>query len=332
MVKWLPIAYVLLVLVFSPRETSGYDHASLYDQAILLKALQIYEQKLRGLWEEDLLAKLPVREQDELRDVVLELPLIGTNRSVLDYYADLPGRRVVIPILSVQFLDDLVTTWAWLEKRGCNNLLLFNYVAVLRHQGPLDLHNGPRNTFGVPPNIFSDEFIYDVSGKALKSTIYFLTAHEAGHLLYRHLPYAEIDSLEIAQQQEMQADAFALDVMRRIGVAPTALAMFFSVTTVFEAVPADFASLSEYKRLLKSRSTHPLSSERLSAVAEQIRENAGQFARLQNDQTKWESQFQIMAEQITKLAEELDSREIRLDLKRRGLTAKPAQLASACKK
>jgi len=325
---------LFLAILVAANAGEAADYATLYSPGTLQNSYNTYARNLRGLWEEDLLSRLIGAERQAAANVRLELPLIGAHRHPFDYYASPLRRRVIVPILSVKFFDDICTAIAWMERRGCNKLAVSDYVGVIRYQDPSNLPGGrfpsPLETFGVPNNALQDPFVYDVSGKALKSGIYFLMAHELAHVMYRHRGYDRITANE-AQEQEIQADAFALNLMRRIAVPPVGMSFFFLVFSRFELAPGDFGTLSQYEAYLRERATHPLTSNRLTAIADGIRRNVDSFVRGQRDPTLWRPRIFGMADDLQKIGQTLDDRAIRELQRYRSRTVTLAELAAACR-
>ena len=155
-------------------------------------------------------------------------------------------------------------------------------------------------------------------------------AHELAHILYRHRGYGSITAAE-AQEQESQADAFALNVMRRISVAPMGMSIFFLVASRFELAPGDFETLAQYEAYLREHSTHPLTSNRLLAIAQGIRSNVDSFTRGQASPTLWRPRILAVADDIQRIGRTLDDRAIRELQRHRSQRVTLAELASACR-
>jgi hypothetical protein len=305
----------------------------MYSRAELESAAHTYSPNLKGIWIEDLQGQLAPAERQMAAQTMLELPLVGAQRGVFDFYADPVRRRVTIPILSVKFLDDLMIALAWLEQRQCDTKAAFDDVSMLRYQSPVSLRDGrfppPRRALGVPEGALADSVIDDMSQKALKSAIYFLMAHELAHVLYSHRSYESLSTAE-AQQQEHEADHFALRLMRRIGVPPLGMVAFFSAASRIDPVRADFASIAEYRSHLQQSQTHPLSPERLQAISTYIRQNAVAFTRVQPSPSASLPRVQKAADDIQQLAVLLADPQVRAQQRRAGLDRSFVDLRRCC--
>lgn len=304
------------------------DVGRLYTQADLAKAGARYAPNLKGLWEEDFLSRLTPAERQQGGAVALTLPLIGAQRTPIDFYANALERRVSLPISSVKFLDDISIAIAYYERKGCGMGTVSDYVGVLRER-PDELSSAPREALGVPADALKDEFVDDVSQKLLKSTVYFIVAHEYAHVMYGHAGYKSITAAQ-AQRQETEADAFALEVMRRIAVPPLSMAHFFMLVSRLEKSPADFETQAEYEAYLRTRATHPISSRRIIAVANALQANAASYARLQPNPQAWTQRIGMIAGQVRAVGETLDDPKMRQFMTMRSRTIAPASLRAGC--
>lgn len=312
----------------------GTDYSSMYDRDTLQRAYQTYSQNLRGVWQEDLLGRLTTAEQQAAHGIKLDLPLIGASRRPFEFYASASSRTVTIPILSVKFFDEIATASAWLEQKGCEPLTVSDYAGMIAYRSPSAFPGGryptPLEAIGVPSNALDNNFVNDVSGKNLKSAIYFLMAHELAHILYKHRGNYEVPAA-VSREQERQADAFAINVMRRIAVPPMGMSVFFTVASRFEPAPGDFGSMEAYERRLRELGTHPLTSDRLIAVAQGIRNNVDSFIRAQPSPLLWRPRMLDLAGTIENIGRTLDDREIREYQRMRSLQLTYAHLRSACR-
>jgi len=324
----------VLFLINCYTSVSAKDFTSIYSKSTLNKAAQTYSENLQGVWEYDLKGRLTAQERTSASGVSMVLPAIGQHRYPLDFYADSSARRVTIPIMSVKFFDDVCIAMAWMEKKGCNMMLVSDYVGMLGYKENNSFPGGrypePLSALGVPGDAPDDQYVNDVSGKALKSGIYFLMAHELAHVLYRHQGYDRITASQ-AQRQEMEADNFALNLMRRISVPPVGVVIFFMIASRFESAPGDFGSLAEYESYLREQSTHPLTSARLMSIADYIRDNAHDFTRGQQEPTQWYPRILSMSEEIRTIGSTLDDRNIRELQRMRSISITTNDLRNACR-
>jgi hypothetical protein len=321
----------VLSVLFAHTANARWE--TLYDRSTLEAAFKLYSKSLQDTWTEDFLAKLVLQERQTLENVQLSLPLVGEHKHPFDYYALVSRQLVVIPIQSVKFLDDLATAHAWLLNRKCSDQAVLDYVGFLRFGDLKSMAGGrlptPSAALGVPNDALKNAWVYDISGKILKSIVYFVMAHETGHVMHAHAPYNQLTGIQ-AQNQEKQADKFALDVMQRIGLTPQALAFFFLATSWFEPMPSDFASQKEYDTARKQLATHPLSSDRLKAIADRMETNAAEFAKSEPNRQSAEQIVRVAGATIRKISGMLDDPKIREYQKFRGQRVEPQVLRNAC--
>lgn len=304
------------------------DVGRLYSQSELASAGSRYAPNLRGLWDEDFLTRLAPGERQRAGKVTLLLPLMGARRSPLDFYSSPPERQVFLPIASVKFLDDMSIAIAYHESRGCGMGAVSDYVGLLRTQSST-MKGSPRDALGVPANALGDKVVDDVSQKLLKSMVYFIVAHEFAHVMYQHKSYKTIGAQE-AQRQETEADGFALEVMRRIAVPPLSMVHFFTLVSRLETSPADFETLDQYEAFLRQGATHPVSAQRIFAVADALQVNVKAFAVLQSNPAQWEVRLLQAVRDLRAIGATLDDRAMRQYLTYRAQTINPASLRVAC--
>lgn len=305
---------------------------TMYQGAQLQSSSKIYAPNLRGMWTEDMRARLGPEDQQALAGVQLVSPLVGAHGHPLDYYADVAARRIYIPILSVRFLDDLAIAQSWMIHRACAQPALIDYVAMLRHRNPAEFPGGryptPREALRVPDDVLKIGYVDDLSGKILKSTVFFLIAHEAAHIRLGHRTYGQLTP-EQAQAQEMQADSFALDVMQLVGVPPNGLPLFFTTAYAFEPAPSDFASPAAYEAHRRSV-THPVTTDRLLAIAHRMQSQAARFAHAEPDPAKVTRIVFEGGAQVALLAGNLQDVKLKEFQKLRGRSVDLPTLHSAC--
>lgn len=324
----------LLFAVSFIAPVSARDYTTIYSNSTLSSAARTYSQNLQDVWQYDLKGRLVGQERVSAAGVGMALPTIGRHRYPLDFYADSSARKITIPIMSVKFFDDISIAMAWMERNSCNMMLVSDYVGMLGYQENSSFPGGrypePLSALGVPENALNDHYVNDVSGKALKSGIFFLMAHELAHVLYRHQGYDKITAGQ-AQQQEIEADHFALNLMRRISVPPVGMVIFFMIASRFESAPGDFDSIADYESHLRQQSTHPLTSARLISIADYIRDHAHDFTRGQQQPAQWYPRIISISEDIRQIGSTLDDPRIRELQRRRSIAITTNNLKNACR-
>jgi len=147
--------------------------------------------------------------------------------------------------------------------------------------------------------------------KVLGDTMVFIMAHEMGHLFHNHQP-----NLGAAQSrlQESEADAFAVELMGRMGMPPVGISYYFTLATPFEC---------------PVRSTHPLTGERVNRLAVTLRDNAALFARDKPSPQHERQLIEAIARELEGLAGLLDDPDIRESTRLIGQSSKVADFSGA---
>jgi predicted Zn-dependent protease len=123
--------------------------------------------------------------------------------------------------------------------------------------------------------------VADLARKIYGSALAFIVAHELGHIYYQH-PDSKDVPREQERQHEVEADRFAIQLLRRMGSPPGGEVFFFDLLAHLEQNRFDFPTGEEYEHHLAS-ATHPLTSDRLQALGQEIERWAGDFAREERD-------------------------------------------------
>jgi hypothetical protein len=167
---------------------------------------------------------------------------------------------VPVGIDSLQFLDDLSTVRAWLDSRHCDGSLLQNY--IFHHATPNGQPLDPVSAFGLDrESILTDSFVRDVSDKYYHTAMWFLLAHEIGHVARGQGGPSTLD-------EENAADDFALDVMRRKRLPPVGLVLYMTVIALYDNKVA--------------QRTHASGGERLQRMADALHRSPGDFVAVTN--------------------------------------------------
>ena len=131
-----------------------------------------------------------------------------------------------------------------------------------------------------------------------------------GHILNRH-PGNSVVQAEVSRTNERQADAFALHVLRRDQAIPMGAILFFQMTA-FTASPGrfDYPTVEEWQQALRA-ATHPVTSDRVRALAEGLRAGA--------DRYDTDRAIAVdVADKLKKIAAEMDDRDWQLYFRRIG--------------
>jgi hypothetical protein len=279
-------------------------HASLYPDDTLRYWRSRYEPNIRYNLDELILQRLSATERQSAKGLRLDFRLRGSN-DPMAYYVQ--GPVITISTLSVKFLDDLSIAFVWLMENGFSIETISYYADVLKYRNPAELPAGryppPLDALGIPKDALKDPEVDDASQKILKSAIVFILAHEVGHIVRGHSSSAE---LETRVRFETEADQFATDLFRRIGVVPAGIVLFFLANTHLSCHRGDFDTHGEWVKWVRDSATHPLSGTRLTALASELRRDPGAFVKSEQNPSRLVPGVITIADQIAGMAPLVD--------------------------
>ena len=122
---------------------------------------------------------------------------------------------------------------AWLNAHGYDGTTVRDYVGVLLREATLS-PGAPLptvfRTLGVPDNAREESAVANRADRNFGNTIVFLLTHELGHALKKHDTHSQ-DPMQ-KRRQEIEADAVAIEMMRRIGQVPIGVEFWFDVERI----------------------------------------------------------------------------------------------------
>ena len=129
----------------------------------------------------------------------------------------------MLPLSSVKLVSDLSLALAWYNRNRLPEQKVFDYAAMLAFRGPAPdgVKALPLAALGVPDDADNDPAVDGLFQKLFGTTMVFIMAHETGHLFHGHR--ANVGEAR-SRQQEGEADAFAVEMMARMGRRPSASA------------------------------------------------------------------------------------------------------------
>ncbi len=234
----------------------------MYDTATLEYWGARYRQSTYKIRDQLILKYLKTSESQALAGVRLDFPLKGLGGEPLEFYTPAGHSKVVMPILSMKFLDDLCTAYAWLQVNGYSLETISDYTAMLKYASfPDGRYPAPLRALHIPENALSDPRVSELSLGHFVSARAFILLHELGHIYHRDPPTGTI-SAEQSRLNEEQADSFAAEVMSRTPVPPLGIIVFFMADAHWANYPPD------------PNATHPVSGHRLHTLAAHLEDSA----------------------------------------------------------
>lgn len=234
------------------------DLSRLYDESTLEYWKGRYERSTNKILNE---AIWPALLSDEKRSLggkpVIEFPLWAEGESrenPLAFYNPVNSMRIVFPVLSLKFLDDLCTAYAWLQIKGYSLETISEYTAILSYgKPPPGGFPSPLKALHIPENALKDPEVDELALGHFVTSRTFILLHEMGHILYGHHARTFTESIH----NEQQADHFAVSVMQRTPLPPLGMLVYFFAAAHWSDFPP-------------KRGTHPLDGERVQAMADNV--------------------------------------------------------------
>ena len=288
-----------------------FDWSSFYPPAALDRVAQRSAPGLRSNFEQVLLPRLTDRERQQLGGISLDLSRRDYAEHPLNFYAA-TGGKVVLPLSSIKLVSDLSLALAWYNRKRLPEHKVFDYAAMLAFRGPAPdgVKALPLAALGVPDDADNDAAVNGLFQKLFGTTMVFILGHETGHLFHSHR--ANVGEAR-SRQQEGEADAFAVELMARMGAAPVGISFFFNFAAPFECA---------------ERSTHPLSGERINRLTMALQNNASLFARNAPSPQQERQAIESITLHLGKVAKLLDDPDVRESMRLVGLSSKVADFAA----
>lgn len=289
-----------------------FNWSGFYPPAAIDRVAQRTTPGLRSNFEQVLLPRLTDRERQKLGGISLDLSRREYAEHPLNFYAA-TGGKVVLPLSSVKLVSDLSLALAWYNRKRLPEQKVFDYAAMLAFRGPAPdgVKALPLAALGVPDDADNDPAVNGLFQKLFGTTVVFIMAHETGHLFHGHR--ANVGEAR-SRQQESEADAFAVELMARMGEPPIGISFYFMMAAPFECA---------------ERSTHPLSGERINRLVAAVRDNAPLFARNKPSPQQERQIIESIAQELGKVAQLVDDPDIRRSMRLAGLSSKVADFAAA---
>ncbi len=261
-----------------------------YSEEELSYVQKVYGANLQQLLFTDVLPFLTLSERRTLSTIKMHFPLRGHDAGLFEFAMQLKTGEMYVSALSVKFFDDISIALAWYEDKNKDKQKIVEYLLSLSAQ--YSQASAPLKALDVPEKAWKlSEYVNDVSQKSLKSGLLFIVLHELSHWHFKHAPYSKISALQ-AQQQEIQADAFALQVMARMSIIPYGMSTWLMMLGLGQT---------------DSGNTHPVTSSRLIAIANQLEKNPKSFIDHENISTMSDLDVLQVSADIKKVGEVIRS-------------------------
>jgi hypothetical protein len=255
-------------------QTSATRWKGFNSEAALDRTARQTAPDIRTILEDDLPRVLTSEERAKLSDVRIEFPREDSSHP-MNFSSNWRDKRITAPVSSLRFLRDMVVAYAWLSAKGYDLQSVTDYLCMIKYQWPDRLRgvaHSPIEALGVPENALDDATVAARFQQLYGTMVVFTLGHELGHIYHRHPGYNQV-SPETARKQEEEADTFALTLLARLGEAPVGASLYFHILTHLES----FAGDPDF-RADRANRAHPLSPQRIEAIAAAINSDADRFA------------------------------------------------------
>ena len=226
------LGFALVITTCAGEAVFGQNVSRLYPEKKLQADAARWSEQIQAEYRDTILPQLTDEERSALGTVKIEFPLSGPGGDPFSFYTDNKG-TIYLPALSLRFFSDLCMANAWLNAHGYDGTTVRDYVGVLLREATLS-PGAPLptvfRTLGVPDNAREESAVANRVDRNFGNTIVFLLAHELGHALKKHDTHSR-DPVQ-KRRQEIEADAVAIEVMRRIGQVPLGVEFWFDVERI----------------------------------------------------------------------------------------------------
>src|SRR6516165_11515228 len=156
--KCAPLSFVLVLLLTAP--VHAVNISDLYDQQTLAYWGARYRVSTQKILDQVIRPVLLADEKNAIGDFRMEFPTYPPPQMMATpfaFYSDRRGPSVVFPIISLKFLDDLCTAYAWLQIHGYSLETISDYTAMLKYQRfPSGATPKPLPTLGIRPPLLTN--------------------------------------------------------------------------------------------------------------------------------------------------------------------------------
>ncbi|MCP4628988.1 MAG: hypothetical protein GY850_36590 [bacterium] len=251
------LTITMFVLLWILPNANAGDLSGFYDNSTLNYWRGRYKRSTPKILNRVIWPALLNSEKRRLgRKPIIEFPRYPDGKfrqHPLAFYVPADRPNIVFPIFSLKFLDDLCTAYAWLQVNGYSLETVAEYTAILKYgKPPSGGFPPPLKAMQIPQNALDNPQVDELALGHFVTSRTFLLLHEMGHILYGHNARTYAESV----RNEQQSDRFAASVMQRTALPPLGILVFFMADAHWSGFPAS------------GRDTHPLSGERVRALAD----------------------------------------------------------------
>ena len=331
-VSFLSAALTVIVLLAAAGSSATTPEAGdvgrLYEEKKLVQEKSRLENVVRQIWTKAYLPALTPEEKRRLATVQLEFPLIGRARSPIDFSANAEKNTLSLSIVSLLFFEDLSIAYAWLWANGYSLSTIDEYVAMLKYRKPSVFAGKryplPLPALHIPTNALTNAKVDALSLRFRNTAFAFILGHELGHIYHQH-PLGGI-TLQQARDNEIAADYFALELLRRTSTIPMGATLFFQASAYWFPHRGDYPNEQEWQTYLKEEAEHPLTTDRLRTLAKRMQAAAADFTRNEPHKSFGLEAVQFIARGITQIASILEDTDLQILMAKKAAQTEPRSI------
>ncbi len=342
--KW-SIIFALFLSLLPSASLYAQTEGHYYDKATLIEAQQSNQKLMQKMLDIGIKPYLSAEEKTKLAKVKLEIRLDSDLPETPEREVDSPfaayafarTNTIIIPALTLKFLEDLNLAHAWLYVHKCSLETPFEYVSMLKYHRIEEFPNGryplPLDALQIPKDALNDPKVDELKWSLSNEARAFILAHELGHIYYQHKGNPPYTSAAESQREETEADRFAVDVLSRSGTIPMGVFNLFMGMAHYAKNRWDFATDREWETDVK-KSSHPLSPQRIYTLATTMEDNLDTIARFQPDDkfaSNARDTVRSIIDDMVTIARNLEDKELQLAIKLSAPSSThPQDLAPRC--
>ena len=271
--RWTVVVLLLFILPLPTQAVLLYNEAALesWAKGTPKGGKETRQEAVKGNLDDFILKRLTPQERDSVRGVQLKFPLY--HEDPLQFYS-IPGDRTIyLPVQSIKFYDELCIAAAWLLHKNYSLESIGYYMSMFKYK-PGANFPPPLKALQIPDNALKDPWVDEYSLMLFNYGVVFIMAHELGHIVYHHTRQTDVIK---SQDQERQADNFAIDIFRRQRTVPP-IFVYFQAATFYTKNPGDFSSDAEWRTYMNRKQDHPFTADRLHSLAAELRNQPEVFS------------------------------------------------------
>jgi len=238
--------------------------SSLYDEAKTKAEQARLQTAIDVLIQKEIQPFIPAQQATAFGLQAVDLPLEGYRSDPLDFYAQ--NGHIILPVRTLLFVEDLSRAYGWMWSNRFSTKTVDEYLSMLRYRNASDFPGGryppPLQAMHIPDNALADPTVVETSVRLRRTAYAFMLLHQFAHLQMDHDTGG---NRGVSEAQEEQADRYALNIMKENSATPTGILLVMYSSMYFETGTGI--------------SLHPVTAQRLEAMAHFMDGRIGEFIR-----------------------------------------------------